>query len=273
MFGIPVVLHLNGGDLVSLPDIGFGGVQLPRRRALLLAAAAAASQVTTPSRAMQRLACGFGIKAERVPLGVALDRWPPVLPRPREAGPAKLLSVGSLNLVKDHATLLHAVARLQGSGYAIELDIVGEDTLRGQVHALVRELGLEGIVKFHGFLTHERLRPLFSRATALVVSSRHEADPIVALEAAVAGVPVVGTAVGHLLDWAPHAALTVAPRDADALARTIARVIDDEALRLSLAHSAQRIALAENADWTAAQFLSIYDGLRTAGRRAPSLSA
>jgi glycosyltransferase involved in cell wall biosynthesis len=221
---------------------------------------------------MQDQARAYGISTQRIPLGVALDRWPVTLPRARGRTRARLLSVGSLNRVKDHGTLLAAIARLWSSGQEVELDLVGEDTLNGAVQKQARELGLNQ-VRFHGFLTHDQLRPLFDQATALVVSSRHEAGPIVALEAALAGVPVVGTAVGHLAEWTPHAALSVPPADPSALATAIESVINNDDLRISLATAAQRIAVAENADWTAQQFLSIYDGLRTARRRAPSLTA
>ena len=51
-----------------------------------------------------------------------------------------------------------------------------------------------------------------------VISSRHEAGPVVALEAAAVGVPTVGTAVGHIAEWAPDAALAVPVGD-DAGAR------------------------------------------------------
>jgi glycosyltransferase involved in cell wall biosynthesis len=52
----------------------------------------------------------------------------------------------------------------------------------------------------------------------------------VLLEAAVAGVPTVGTAVGHLAEWAPQAALTVPVGDWASLAHGIRRVMRDDAL-------------------------------------------
>ncbi len=46
--------------------------------------------------------------------------------------------------------------------------------------------------------------------------------------------------------------------DADALADAMARVLDDEALRMRLAREAQRRALAEDADHTAGIFEAMY---------------
>lgn len=273
LFNLPVLLHLAGGEVASWPDIGYGDARTPRGRAWLRSAATAATAVTAASAPMLRLARSLGVEARRLPLGVALDRWPEASPRPRSAGPGRVLAAGSINRVKDHATLLQAIALLQRAGAAIELDLVGEDTLAGSVQGLAQELGLSG-VRFHGFVSHTNLRAFFERADLLVVSSRHEAGPVAALEAAVAGVPVVGTAVGHVAEWAPHAAIAVPTADPEALADAIGTGLRNDALRLSLASAAQRIALAENADWTADQFLELYERVRhRAARREPSLTA
>jgi glycosyltransferase involved in cell wall biosynthesis len=96
------------------------------------------------------------------------------------------------------------------------------------------------------------------QADLLLVSSRHEAGPLVVLEAAVAGVPTVGTDVGHLHDWAPEAAIAVPVRDPEALARGIHALLDDEDRRMRLAHAAQQRAVARDADWTAAAIERIY---------------
>jgi len=91
------------------------------------------------------------------------------------------------------------------------------------------------------------------------MSSRHEAGPLVALEAAVAGVPTVGTSVGHIADWAPQAAIAVPVRDSDALANAIARLAHDEDERLRVASAAQARAVAEDADDTAARTRRLYE--------------
>jgi len=50
------------------------------------------------------------------------------------------------------------------------------------------------------------------------------------------------------------AAARVPPDDPVALARMVAAFLDDEEARLEMARRAQQRALAEDADWTAAQF-------------------
>ena len=266
LHGIPAVLHLSGCEVAALHDIRYGDARTLRGRVWLRWAAKAAGRVTVASTTMQTMARPLGIRAERLTIGVALDRWPAAAPRPRGAGRARLLSVASINAVKDHTTLLHAIADLRARGEEVELDVVGVDTLHGQVQALAETLELEH-VRFHGYVPHHELRPFFDRADLLVVSSRHEAGPIVALEAAIAGVPIVGTAVGHIAEWAPRAALAVPCADARALSVAIAELLNDDAKRLAIAHAAQHIALREDADWTAARCTELYEELQPLQRR------
>ena len=252
------LVHIAGGELVALPAIDYGGrrrLASRLREAMVLRGADAVTAASAPILASLR---DLGIEAERVPLGVDLDAWPPLPPRQRGAGPARLIHVASLNRVKDAATLLRALSILAQRGVDFSLDVAGVDTLDGEVHRLAAELGLDGRVRFAGFMTQRELRPLLEASHVLVLASRHEAGPVVALEAALAGVPTVGTAVGHLVEWAPSAALVAPVGDAPALAEAIGRILEDEALRLRLASAAQRLALAEDADFTARAFEALY---------------
>jgi glycosyltransferase involved in cell wall biosynthesis len=260
--GVPTHVHVAGGELAAIRDIGYGGALKPWGRARERFVLRGATSVSAASDFLLRQIAGFGVVAERVPLGPDAASWPARAPRARAAGePARLIQVASLNRVKDQPTLLRAFREVLVVHGDATLDIVGEDTLGGAVQALARELGLGERVRFHGFHTQAALRPLVESAHVHVVSSRHEAGPLALLEAATVGVPTVGTAVGHVADWAPDAAVAVPPGDASALARAMLRLLDDDAARLGLAHEAQRRALAANADLTAQRFLSIYSGL------------
>jgi glycosyltransferase involved in cell wall biosynthesis len=256
---IPVLLHANGGDLAALRDIGYGGRASLAGRARLRFAIAGADRVTVPSELLAERARQLGFAAERVTLGVPLDRWPASAPRARAPDePLRLLSVGTLNRVKDHAVLLHALVALRRRGVDARLACVGEDLMQGALDRLAAELDVATAVHFHGFVPHAALRSHFAAAHTLVVSSRWEADPIAALEAAVAGLAVVGTNVGHLREWAPDAAAVCDPADPDGLAELLSRIAFDDAERLRLAHAAQARALRHDADRAAARVLELY---------------
>ena len=81
------------------------------------------------------------------------------------------------------------------------------------------------------------------------------------LEAAVSGVPTVGTAVGHIAEWSPQASLAAPVGDFRALADAIERLLADEDLRLRTAAEAARRAREEDADHTARAFESLYEEL------------
>ena len=255
----PAFVHLTGGELFAFPEIGYGGQLRWSRRVLeafVLKRAAAISASSAPIvAAVER----FGMTARRIPLGVDLRAWPVRAPQPRAAhARARLIHVASLNRVKAQAVLLRGLVRLAALGIDFELDVVGDDTLNGQVQALARELGLAARVRFRGFMTQRELRPLMEAAHLHVLSSHHEAGPFVLLEAAVAGVPTVGTAVGHLAEWPAEAVAAVPVGDCTALADAMARLLGDDSLRVRMALAAQGRALEEDADFTARCFEECY---------------
>ena len=260
---VPVLYHAEGGDLVALADIGYGVRRTARGRIGQKVATDGATRVSVASDYMQRLAADLAIDAEVVPLGIALDRWPPSPPRPRDPSrPARLLHVGDLRPVKGQDVLLAASCLLAGRCIDFRLDIAGLDTLNGALAQSPHALALGEVVRFHGHLQRDTLRALMLDADVLLVSSRHESGPVVMLEAALAGVPTVGTAVGHIATWAPDAAVAVPIGDAEALARATAALLSDEPRRLAIAHEAQRRAMVIDADYTADAFERIYDELR-----------
>ena len=258
---IPCMVHITGGELVAMRDIGYGGRLTWKGRLRERLALRGADVVTATSAPIVDLLQAFGIRAQRVPLGVDLRKWPPLAPHSRREGPARLVHIASLNRVKDQPNLLQALARLAKTGVDFEMDIVGTDTLQGAMMELARNLGLDRRVRFLGFKSQRELRSIVELADLLVVSSRHEAGPFVLVEAAVAGVPTVGTAVGHIVEWAPSAALAVPVGNPERLADAIHTLLADEGLRLSVARAAQCRALSEDADYTARTFDALYQRL------------
>lgn len=257
---VPAVIHVAGGELVALRDIDYGGMTTARARLRERGTLSCASLVTAASEPMVASLTSLGVRARKIPLGVDLNVWPPHPPRQREPGaPARLLHVASINRVKDQVTLLRALAILKRENRSFHLDIIGEDTLQGAMQRLAIELQLSSNATFHGFKTLREWRSLAETADLLLVSSRHEAGPLVVLEAAVAGVPTVGTAVGHIAEWAPHAARAVRIADPADLAAGIAELLDDEDLRFRIAVAAQERALRDDADNTARLFEKAYE--------------
>lgn len=255
--GVPTVVTFDSGELVSIPTIGYGSQRSWRGRAVVALAARWASCVHVCSRSMERLARAHGLHVKRVPIGLDLAATP-AMPMAPPGPPWRLLQIASLNRVKDHRTLLEAVARIPRE-IPVELDLVGEDTLGGDLVAHARRLGIIDRVTFHGFVPHADLPPLRARAHLYVQSSRHEGSGAAVLEAAAAGLPLVGTRVGYLADWSPDGATAVDPGDAAGLAEAIVELLRDPDRRRLQASVARPFAHAHDVDWTVAALEQLYD--------------
>jgi len=257
--GIPSLVTLDSGEFVALPDIGYGLQRLWKHRLAVAATLRIATRLMVCSRYMERLARPHGVFPDLIPIGVDTNVFQPAAP---SVGPPwRLLHVANLNPVKDQHTLLEALRRLIDRAVDVHLDIAGEDTLGGAIQEFARHLHVDRHITFHGFQPTEALIALYQRAHLFVLTSRHEAAGVVALEAAACGVATVGTAVGHLADWTPDRAVTVAPGDWAALAGAIAGLLDDPRRRDRIAAAAREWTLAHDADWTADQLDHLYHQL------------
>jgi glycosyltransferase involved in cell wall biosynthesis len=254
--GLPVVVTANSGEFVANDALEYGFQRRWIDRHLIAQTMSRASRVTVCTAHMAALARSLGIEPDVIPVGVPRSMFGDAS---RPAGPPwTLFHVAHLNRVKDQPTLLRAFAALRLDHPDTHLDIAGFDTLNGSLQRLAQELGVSAAVTFHGVIDHDAVRALHARAHVHVMSSRHEAAGVAILEAAAAGVPTVGTRVGYVADWAPGAAIAVAPGDAPALARGIADLLSAPERRLALGLQAQARAAAMTADDTAAAFEQLY---------------
>jgi glycosyltransferase involved in cell wall biosynthesis len=271
--GMPFVVTLDSGELTAIRDIGYGLQLRWLDRRGIAAAARAAARVTVATSFMAGLVPEDFSRdpVAVIPLGVDASAFPP---GPHVEGPPwRLLRVASINRVKDHSTLLRALALLVDRGLDVQLDIVGEDTMDREARSLASTLGVGSRVTFHGFQPTDRLAPFFARAHLHVVSSRHEAAGVVVLEAAAAGLATVGTSVGYVADWHPDRAQAVPVQDPAALASAIGELLRDPRRRGQLASAAREWTLAHDADWTTAQFERVYGEVIRSGYRRRARSA
>ncbi len=251
----PVVVSLGGGEPVWLADIAYGGLGGWRGRWCLHFALKHADIMTVGSEYLKRCVKSPTAKLYCLPLGVDACYWQS---GPTKTPPWRLLHVASINQVKDPDTLLAALQRLVQQGENMVLDWIGEDTLGGVVERKAKQLNLCKIIQFHGFIENLSLLAFYQQAHVLVQSSRHEGQGVAVCEAAAAGVPTVGTAVGLVAELAPKAALATPVRDPVALADGISRVLHNDVLRERLGCAAQQWARQYDADWSAAQFMMFY---------------
>jgi glycosyltransferase involved in cell wall biosynthesis len=146
---------------------------------------------------------------------------------------SRITYVGRLVTEKGVWTLLDALRRLD---HHVVLDVVGEGPLAGPLQDAVDRMA-HAQVNLHGYLPPDGVRAVLARSAALVVPSVWE-EPLglVVLESMACGVPVIASAVGGIPEIVHHNrnGLLVEPADAAALARAIARILGDPALRQRL---------------------------------------
>jgi len=242
----------DSGEFVALDDIMYGSQNSVRGRARIQEAVTSATCVHVCTSSMARAAEKFGAAPVTIPLGVETVADPPS----RQDGPPwRLLQVGSLSGVKNQAVLIDALEILRRDD--VELDLVGQDTLGGELQRKARGLPQ---VRFHGFVAHDALAPFRARAHLYVQTSRHESAGVAVLEAAASGLPVLGTSVGYVADWAPAAA-RVFDGTVRALATEIESLLADRAGRRGLAAEAEAFARRFGADYTATEFDKLYTSL------------
>lgn len=167
-----------------------------------------------------------------VPNGVDTDRFRNLSPGVRESLRRSLgldrefvwLAVGRFEVAKDYPNMLRAFATVREQEPRAVLLLVGRGSLQAETEALARELGLGGGVRFLG--VRSDVPEVMSAADGYVMSSAWEGMPMVLLEAAAAGLPIVATQVGGNHEVVRHeeSGFLVPPCDHEALALAMLRL-------------------------------------------------
>jgi colanic acid/amylovoran biosynthesis glycosyltransferase len=213
-----------------------------------------ASVVVTVSdynlRHLQRTFGPGADKVVRIYNGLDLRRFEYSAPADR---PPVVVGVGRLVPKKGFTHLVDAVAMLVHEGRDVRLDLVGtgeeEQSLRAQVDAL----GVHRHVRLLGALSQPRVRSAVRQAAALaapcVVATDGNRDglPTVLLEGMALGTPCVATPVTGIPEAVrpEHTGLLTPPGDPAALAKALARLLDDADLRVRLATNARVLVESE----------------------------
>jgi glycosyltransferase involved in cell wall biosynthesis len=143
-----------------------------------------------------------------------------------------IISIGRLSKEKAHDDLIEAfrVLRTTNPNLSCRLVIVGDGPERANLETAARASGQNDRITFAGQVSNTQ--PFYAAADVFVLPSHSEGSPNVLLEAMAAEVPIVATAVGGVPEIVAdeESALLVPPKNPDALAVAIDRVLHDSAL-------------------------------------------
>jgi glycosyltransferase involved in cell wall biosynthesis len=258
--GIPSIATFDSGEFESLPAIEYGSQRTIRGRAAI-AEALTATRTHVCSKFMAARVEAFGALPAIIPLTSVHGARRPRSREPHE--PLSILQVASLSRVKNQQLLIDAAALVEPA-IVSRVDFVGEDTLDGALQRYATELKVADRVFFHGFKPQRELDRFYAGADVYVQTSLHEAAGVSVLEAAAAGLPVIGTRAGYVADWASRRAIAVAA-NARELADALIALQADPATAAAMAARAQKWSTANNVASMTAKFDALYrDTARTA---------
>jgi glycosyltransferase involved in cell wall biosynthesis len=152
---------------------------------------------------------------------------PDGVPRPYPGDVPRLLCVGRLIPIKGHIVLLRAFAQARQRMPSLQLDVAGRGPLEPALRALAKELGVEGGVRFLGYVAP--VQRAIEDAAAVVVPSMGEGFGMVALEAMERARPVIAAEIGGLGELVEDGVTgyLVPPGEAEPLADAIVRLASD----------------------------------------------
>ncbi len=173
-----------------------------------------------------------------------------------------IAAAGQLIPRKGHRYLLEAISALRQSHPQVRLVVFGEGYLHNQLLAQAAALGLEDVVRFAGY--RDDLDSFIGCFDLFVHPASAEGLGIAVLKASAAGLPVVACRAGGVPEAIVDGGtgLLVAPEDADALQRAIAKLVDDAPLRAILgAAGRERMQNEFSIATMAARHMALYESL------------
>ena len=258
---LPVVATLMDAIPFSHPEWSGGSYRFLKNALWLRAMRWAERIITVSEHSKTELAKWTRIdpnKIEVIPLGVD-QRWfaevaPETFARVKQNYQLPkqfFISVGTLQPRKNVAATIQAHRALSIAQRAqYPLLIVGRAGWRCEsVISLIKQDAAQGAVRWLTQVSDEDLLPIVKLATGLVFPSLAEGFGLPVLEAFAAQVPVITSNTTSLPEVAGTAALCVSPTDVAAIAQSMQRLIDDQALCLNLRE--QGLNQAKRFTWTA----------------------
>lgn len=190
--------------------------------------------VVVSENSIKDINADMGVSLDRmrlVPVGVDPDLFKPLPNVARK--PGHMITTASADVaLKGLSYLLEAMAKLR-TEREVHLTIIGKPKT-GKSLDLIESLGLKNNVNFVSGVSDERIVELYAESELAVVPSLYEGFSLPAIEAMCTGTCLVATDGGALPEVTGadgETVLSCKAGDADVLAATIRRGLDDAALR------------------------------------------
>jgi glycosyltransferase involved in cell wall biosynthesis len=227
------VVHFRGSDLSAWTK--FGAQKMRYRRLMRIASGA-----IVKSQPMRQTLLDLGMESERILISASGANAQLFHSSAPGSAPPVFLAVGRFVDKKGPLFTIRAFAQLVGQHPRTDLALwmVGEGPLQQQAKALVRELGLESVVRFWGAQPQQKVAELMREARGFVQHSvvapdgDSEGNPVAVMEAQLSGLPVVATRHAGIPEVVRHgeSGWLVAEADVAGMAAGLQRLVEDPGL-------------------------------------------
>ena len=178
--------------------------------------------------------------------------WHPSLPENINNTAEYVLAIGRLEPVKGFDLLIESWVNVNK-----KLLIVGDGPEHSKLNSLIDKHGLGDFITITPSVSKEGLIEYYQKASLLIVSSRREGGPRVALEALYLHIPVISTNVGHMSQILPQE-LLAEPDNLESLKSLIDNWIDRSMSQESIF---EYVAEEYSIDKASKKVLSVYEDL------------
>lgn len=184
------------------------------------------------------------------------------LPKPYEGRRThRIVSVGRLHAVKNHALLFEAFADFSGSFADYELHIYGKGELEQELKELAERLGISDKIVWHGF--RKDVKEEIRDAGMFISTSNYEGISNSMLEALAMGIPSICTdcPIGGARSYIENEknGLLIPVGDKEALTQAMIRIASDEAFAKMLSENASKVRDKYSVSSIASKFLKAAD--------------
>lgn len=141
-----------------------------------------------------------------------------------------ILFIGRLIPIKNLHNLLYAFKKVKSVINDAKLVIVGDGTLKNDLVHTTQKIGLNENVIFTGALSYEKLSIYYNAADVFVLPSIFESFPLVALEAAACGLPMVISegAAAFIKEFGEDALFVTQPDDPKKISESLITSLTNE---------------------------------------------
>lgn len=160
----------------------------------------------------------------------------------------RILSVSRLIKRKGIEYLLEGIQMVKeifGDGF--EVCIVGEGNQEQELKVMARQLKIDDVVIFEGYIEHAKLSAIYSNSDIFVLPSLNEGMSNTILEAMASGLPIITTDTGGTKELIDGNGIIVPMENSKAIADAIGRLTEDSRLRDKMGEKSREIA--EGMDW------------------------